>query len=825
MLPPDIETADALAHLTVPPDRSPGGVGRRRFLQAVGLGLGGAVVGPQALAALVPGWEDFADAAPIGPTDGVLVVLLMGGGNDGLNMVVPTGDSAYYAQRGALAIPATTALPLAGGFGLHPSLTFVKERYDQGKVAVVRGVGLANPDLSHFTSMATWMQAWAPGGPPTSGWLGRWLDGMNTQPDPYRGISIGSGVPLHLAGATTKATAVGSSSPAFGVSTDANDQRMYQVLRDLGSASTTTGAWGDALARNGALLIETSAAIAPSYSPELPSGKLVKEMTLAARLINADLGVRVLGVSYGDFDSHANQPAMHDARMAELDAGLRAFFATLSPTFAGRTTVMTFSEFGRRLERNGSNGTDHGTASSLLLVGQNVAGGLKGTPPSLTALTPGRQLIATSDFRQVFATVLTRWLNADARQILGADYAPLDLFALTPGQVVPPPPPPVVTPTPAMFNSLVPSRIVDTRDGTGGTLAPVAAGSPRLVQVAGQGGIPPSGATAAVLNVTVTGATRDSWLTVSPSGVATPDASNLNFVAGQTVPNLVMTKLGGDGKVVLTNAVGSAHVVVDVVGYYGTAAGTRYTPLSPSRILDTRDGTGRSGARTPLGTAAIDLTVAGVGGVPATGVDAVVLNMTTTAPDTSSWLTVWPKGATQPNASNLNYEPNDTVPNLVVAKVGTGGKISIANARGSTHCIADVVGYFSATATAGRHLALPPARILDTRSGVGRTGTAIVPPDQPVELKVTGVGGVPATGVTAVVVNLTVTAPTTSGWLTVHPTGETRPTASNLNFAAGQTRANLVVAKVGTGGKISVVGSVASCHIVADVAGYFVPSP
>lgn len=823
MLPSDIETADALRHLTLPADNSPSGLGRRRFLQALGLGVGGAVLGPQALATLMPGWEEYAaEAAPIGPLDGVLVVLLMGGGNDSLNMVVPTGDSAYYAQRGPLAIPAASALPLATGVGLHPSLTFLKQRYDQGQVAVVRGVGYPNPDLSHFTSMALWMQAWGPGGPATSGWLGRWLDGMNSTPDAFRGINIGSGVPLHLAGTATKATAVGTSSAGFGVSTDANDIRMYQVLKDFGAASTTTGNWGDAIARNGKALIETSAAFAPSYTPALPSDRLVREMTLAARLINANLGARVIGISYGDFDSHADQPAMHNARMAELDAGLRAFFATLAPAYTSRTTVMTFSEFGRRLERNGSNGTDHGTAASLLLIGENVSGGLKGSPPSLTSLTSGRQLIHTTDFRSVFGTVLNRWMNADATQILGASYPALDLFVRTPGQVVPPPPPPVVLPTPAMLTPLVPARILDTRDGTGGPKAPIAAGTPRSLQVAGQGGVPLTGASAVVLNVTATSPDRDSWIRLYPSGENLPDASNLNFAAAQTVPNLVVAKLGGDGKVMVHNAVGSTHVVVDVFGYFSPAAGSRLVPLAPTRILDSRDGTGRGGLKAFLGTTPIDLTVAGAGGVPSSGVEAVVLNVTTTSPSASSWLTVWPKGQIQPNASNLNYEPGTTVANLVVVKVGTGGIVQLANAVGSTHCIADVVGYFVNDTTSSRHLALSPARVLDTRNGTGRPGTAPVGRDQVIDLQVTGAGGVPSSGVTAVLLNLTVTAPTSDGWAIVYPSGQAPPGASNLNFATGQTRANLVLAKVGAGGKVAIVNRSNSAHYVADVAGYFV---
>lgn len=819
MLPPDIDTADALRGLSVPDDR-PGALGRRRFLQALGLGLGGAVIGPQVLAGMVPGWEELAEATPIGPTDGVLVVILMGGGNDGLNMVVPTGQSAYYTKRGALAIGADRALPIGTGTGLHPNLSYVKQRFDQGQVAVVQGVGYPNPDLSHFTSMATWMQAWGPGGPPTSGWLGRWLDGLDR--DPLRAIAIGSSVPLHLVGTATKATAVGGSSPAFGVSDDPNDLRMFQVLRDLGSASTGTGTWGDVLAANERVLMDTSTAVAPAYTPTLPQARLVTELTLAARLLNLGLGTRVIGVSYGDFDSHADQPAMHDDRMAELDAGLQAFFATLDPAMAGRTTVMTFSEFGRTLERNGSNGTDHGTASSMLLVGAGVRGGLHGQLPSLTTFDRSGRLIATSDFRSVLAPVLDRWLAADSTQILGGSFTPFDLFAATPGTVDPPPPPPVVGSTPATFVPLVPARILDTRDGTGGTRAPVAAGSPRSVVVAGQGGVPVTGATAAVLNVTVTEPSAAGWLSVHPSGETPPLASNLNFVAGQTIPNLVVAKLGGDGRVVLTNGFGTAHAVADVVGYFTPDGGSRLLALSPSRLLDTRDGTGRSGSRSPIGPGgSIDLTVVGVGGVPATGVDAVVLNVTATEPTAAGYLTVWPTGQNRPVASSLNFVAGETAPNLVVAKVGAGGKVSVYNAFGSAHCVADVVGCFVTDPAAAEHVALTPSRVLDTRDGTGRPGPGAVARGQVVDLQVTGRGGVPSSGVNAVLLNLTVTEPTTEGYVTVWPSGQTAPLASNLNVVAGQTRANLVLATVGAGGKVSLRGTPGACHLVADVAGWF----
>ena len=223
-----------------------------------------------------------------------------------------------------------------------------------------------------------------------------------------------------------------------------------------------------------------------------------------------------------------------------------------------------------------------------------------------------------------------------------------------------------------------------------------------------------------------------------------------------------------------------------------------------------------------LGTAPIDLTVAGVGGVPSTGVDAVVLNVTTTSPTASSWLTVWPAGQTQPNSSNLNYEPGNTVANLVIVKVGTGGIVKLANAVGSTHCVADVVGYFVNDTTSSRHVALSPARVLDTRDGTGRPGAGAVGRDQVIDLQVNGVAGVPSSGATAVLLNLTVTAPTSGGWAIVYPSGQAPPNASNLNFVAGQTRANLVLAKIGANGKVAIINRSDSAHYVADVAGYFV---
>ncbi|MDQ4069361.1 MAG: hypothetical protein M3203_07815, partial [Actinomycetota bacterium] len=191
-------------------------------------------------------------------------------------------------------------------------------------------------------------------------------------------------------------------------------------------------------------------------------------------------------------------------------------------------------------------------------------------------------------------------------------------------------------------------------------------------------------------------------------------------------------------------------------------------------------------------------------------------------PSATSFLTVFPTGQTRPGASNLNFVANQTVPNLVVAKVGTGGKVNLYNALGTVHAIADVAGWYdTGVATTGaRYTPLTSARLLDTRSGVGAPAAA-VGPGGTVELQVTGRGGVPASGVSAVVLNVTATQPSTTSFLTVFPTGQTRPGASNLNVVANQTATNVVVAKVGTGGKVSLYNALGTVHVVADVAGWY----
>src|SRR5438132_1188727 len=300
-----------------------------------------------------------------------------------------------------------------------------------------------------------------------------------------------------------------------------------------------------------------------------------------------------------------------------------------------------------------------------------------------------------------------------------------------------------------------------------------------------------------------------------------PNTSNLNWVPGKTVPNLVETPIGPDGKVAIYNLRGTVHVVVDVEGWFGppTASPTAglFNGLTPARLLDTRDGTG--GFRGSLGQAStLNLQVSGRGGVPAAGVTAVALNVTVTNPTAPSFLTAYPSGTPRPNASNLNFVPGQTVANRVIIPLGSGGQISLFNFQGSTNLVADVSGWFTdgSTTTTGSHFAsLTPQRILDTRSGLGA-----VPPSGTGTIQLADTAAI---GVTAILTNVTATNASSSSFLTLWPGGGSRPTATDLNFVAGDTNPNLVLVKVGVNSTVDFYSLTGYVDVVVDLVGYFGP--
>lgn len=833
MLDRDISTADALRHLSAT-ERDPLALDRRRFLQLIGMGVGAGVIasnGGSLLNLDLPGLDPSVWAAgPIGANDGILIVLGMYGGNDGLNTVVPFDDANYLTQHGSLAIPGSSTLLLDANTGLNPALTELKRFWDAGQLAIVEGVGYPNPDLSHFSSMAKWMSG-RPTGIPSSGWIGRWLDGrLGGGKDLFAAAEIGQSVPLHLIGQQQQGTAVPAGRPGFGAGadTDARSQKIYTAVRRLGAGdpSTWRGRVGQAMIDQ----LDVARTLAPLIPPDdqMSDTELVADMEVMARLINADLGFRVLSAGWGDFDSHAGQPNQHGTRMQELNAAIGRFFQVLDPAWGTRVTIMTFSEFGRTSWSNDGSGTDHGTSAPHFVLGANVRGGFRGQRPSLAGLRRWDRMAFHVDFRDYYGSVIDGWLGGGGSDVLGRTVQDLALFSRSPGvagatlpRVVPVVP--VVVPlggasaTMGQFVALSPVRICDTRNGVDGRRTPIAPGETMTVQITGVGGVPADGVVAVAVNVTSVNATQPTYLTVFASGTPLPSSSTLNPVPNRAVANTTMVGVGADGRIAICNPFGAVDCIVDVMGYFRPQPSTQLVALVPARLLDTRNAIGAPPGRL-RGPGTIDLQVTGRGGVPDGGAQAVVLNVTAVQPITGGYVSVWPSGEAQPVISNLNYDAGRNVANLVVCKLGAGGRVSVFADSGDLDLLADVVGYFAPDGAS--LVAVAPARLLDTRNAIGAPRN-VVGPDSEIALAVAGVGGVAPTA-RAVVLNVTATDATTDTFVTVYPDGVERPDASSLNVSAGGAIANLVVAKLGANGQVRLFNSTGSLNLIADVTGYFI---
>jgi len=354
---------------------------------------------------------------------GIVVVVTLYGGNDGLNTVVPIGDPAYAKLRGDLAVDPAKALPLADGLALAPGMTGFKGLWDAGQLAVVRGVAYPNPNRSHFRSMDIW-QSGDPARVTGTGWLGRWLDVAATTP--LDGVAIGSTLPLVLAGEHTAGAAI----PAGGTTL-----RLTGATKDAWQAMQTPATSDAALAaraaQSGADLLTVSAAVAPVLGA--PAGDnadgLTAQLGTVARMIRAGLPTRAYVTSMGGFDTHANEGPTHPALLADLDAAVGGFFQSLAGDPRGQSVVLVVhSEFGRRPAPDASGGTDHGVAAPVFVAGPPVKGGFVGDEPSLTAFDDNGDLVWNVDFRSIYATVLGDVLGADPAAVLpGAAVAPLPL--------------------------------------------------------------------------------------------------------------------------------------------------------------------------------------------------------------------------------------------------------------------------------------------------------------------------------------------------------------------------------------------------------------
>jgi uncharacterized protein (DUF1501 family) len=367
----------------------------------------------------------------------ILVVLQLSGGNDGINTLIPFSDPNYARLRPTLGIPTNEVLKLSDSVGLNPHLGKLKALYDQNKVAVIQGVGYPNPNRSHFRSMDIWHSA-HPENFERSGWLGRYVDACQcAQDNGLPALSVGDQLNTMFWTETTLVPAVASIG-AFSFLTDTKykNDRTFQ-MQTLQNIYSQAGNWSayEGLIRRGTLAALSNSdqlqKVAATYQSSVTypaNNGLANQLKMVSQVIAGNLGTRLFSVSMGGFDTHANQRVNQDRLLGQLGDALDAFMQDLAVmNQQDNVTIMAFSEFGRRVKQNGSNGTDHGTAEPMFIIGNKVQGGLYGRYPSLTDLDNNGDLKFNADFRSIYAGVLKDVVGADPSPILAGSFNPIDV--------------------------------------------------------------------------------------------------------------------------------------------------------------------------------------------------------------------------------------------------------------------------------------------------------------------------------------------------------------------------------------------------------------
>ena len=389
---------------------------RKEFLQIGSLATASFMV-PKFLKA-------FEKGTLVPPGNKVLVVLQLSGGNDGLNTVIPVRNDLYYSARPRLGIQRASALSLTDEVGIHPALTSFKELYDDGGLGILNGVGYPNPDRSHFRSMDIWQSGSNSEDYIYTGWLGRYLDAQCSGCDkPTQALEIDDTLSLALKGEHVKGLAMKDPRRLFGtanekffkdVLSDHKDQPGEQPVDHLYKTMAETVSSADYIYKQSRL---------HPTSATYPNSGLAQSLKTIASLIFSDINTKVYYVSLGSFDTHINQAAQQQRLFTEMNEAISAFVKDLKNNNRFQDVLlMSFSEFGRRVAQNASGGTDHGTANNMFLVsGALKQKGVINGMPDLTQLNDG-DLKHTIDFKQVYATVLNKWLNTDDQKILGKQF-------------------------------------------------------------------------------------------------------------------------------------------------------------------------------------------------------------------------------------------------------------------------------------------------------------------------------------------------------------------------------------------------------------------
>ncbi len=407
---------------------------RREFLRLSGGGIGLLAFSHFAPSFLV---QSTLAATPRPEKDrSILVLVQLAGGNDGLNTVIPYEDAAYYRLRPTLGIAKDKALRLSDTLGLHPACTAMHELYKGGKLGIIQNVGYPNPNRSHFRSTEIWESGSDSNEIVSSGWIGRFLD--NT----CAGSPAADNDPtaVHLSGEVPQTFLAENTHQTFGLNPNTLGRRENRQNLDFLERLVHQPVAGPDEHGNNSFLKQTMMdalvtekrvqKVLGGYqaAASYPTNSFGQSLKSVAALIAAGLSTRVYFVSLGGFDTHANQLNLHQNLMKTLSDGLAAFQKDLEAhKLDDQVTTMTFSEFGRRPMENESKGTDHGTAAPLFVMGSKIKGGLHGTPPKLD-LARNQDLTYSTDFRQVYSTVLDRWFSCPTDKVLGKTYQPLNFI-------------------------------------------------------------------------------------------------------------------------------------------------------------------------------------------------------------------------------------------------------------------------------------------------------------------------------------------------------------------------------------------------------------
>lgn len=433
---------------------------RRQFLRTSALGAAAAWTLPvfleKTFGALDAMAANTATQIVTGKDGTILVVLQMAGGNDGLNMVVPFADDAYYRARPKLGLAAETVLKLGDYAGLNGKLTALKSVYDEGHLSIIQGVGYPNPNRSHFRSTEIWQTASDADRNLSEGWIGRYFDSCCAGADPTVGVAIGESMPQAFAAkvptgvtfsrpeqfrwkSSERAQGSMSAEEFFfrqlnGTGGDdappaANDGASIGGIAGKTKVNLNTLDFLQRTAMDAQLSSDKILAIARKYKSSVtyPPGQLAASLNMIGRMIAGGLPTRVYYASQGGFDTHAGQMNSHDRLLGEFNDAIAAFVADLKQqgNFE-RVLLMTFSEFGRRVTENANGGTDHGAAAPMFLLGGAAKPGLFGKYPSLTELDHG-DLKFNTDFRSVYGTILDKWLKAPSQVVLGGKFPTLPI--------------------------------------------------------------------------------------------------------------------------------------------------------------------------------------------------------------------------------------------------------------------------------------------------------------------------------------------------------------------------------------------------------------